>query len=1054
MGTRTAHRLVLGFVAVSNIILFQNCAGGFKPLDLASIEAANTLVNNGSITLKAADYFDAQTPIALTQNDNLMVDQTYRFEVGGASSTAKFDWTLNSSPAGACQFTSTILAPNVRFVSCTAAGNVIIGASVEENGQGLGSVNIAKSVQDLSAMGTLGSSNYQTNCAACHGGLSVSLKRGSSALEIYTAIRTQPIMQTPALMALGSSELRTITYALSSSMPMPTPTPVPTATPVATPMPTPIATPVATPVPTATPRPTATPVPAATPVPTATPRPTATPVPTATPAPTPTPAPLNCSFNGQTVMSGMSILAYPSNSVPYGSTCVSQTRTCTNGVLSGTAQFSTCSVMPASSLAPTFTNFQAVMNKNCNYCHGNSASPFPGIANFSALQTENDWLSHNPRLITPGVPASSTVYTRLRLAGTSPTNNMPFTGPSLPADNMTLPEANLVRDYILSLAPAPTPAPGTNAQSPYSALSKVKMVLSGEAPTSAEINSAISNGQLNQTAFKALIDQWMASPAGQEKLMDFFRMILQQEDFTHEDSEMFGTNQGKNFPFYPEWRQNLRDSFPRTALDIVNGNRPFNEIVTTRRQAVTSAMLMSMSYLDNGSWSDGMEPDFRVAGSGIKILNFLPYTSKNRGITLTAADFTDWRIVNLTQAISNTASMHWSNMTGIRQVPAGANYPLRLPRVGFFNTPAFQMRWLTNEDNQFRVTTNQTLITALGATFSPADPTQHGDLSALSANHAPTTSSCFQCHRLMDPMRDAFKYSYRWSYRDNTDKDGTLVTSAPGSTRQIANRVIRSGSDALMSGTAANPNFAFYGITKPLTSVEDLAQTIATHPLFAEGWTQKLCSYVNSGPCNKSDARFQAVSTAFKNSNYNFKTLVKELFASTLVTGELTGSNGSSPFISASRKNHLCHALRRRYLQYAGARGISANPATFCNVTAADTIPRDTTARGMAALVQSPTLNPFIYRSMEVVCETMANSYAGTANGFPVTSAAQIDQSQVDLVNYIMGLPTNHPRYSAALSTVKSVYNNAKAAGLTDSNAMKQAFIFTCVAPDLTGVGL
>jgi hypothetical protein len=51
-----------------------------------------------------------------------------------------------------------------------------------------------------------------------------------------------------------------------------------------------------------------------------------------------------CTFNGNTVTNGSSVTAYQSDSVPYGSSCVSQTRTCTDGSLSGTYAYASCQV--------------------------------------------------------------------------------------------------------------------------------------------------------------------------------------------------------------------------------------------------------------------------------------------------------------------------------------------------------------------------------------------------------------------------------------------------------------------------------------------------------------------------------------------------------------------------------------------------------------------------------------------------------------------------------------------------------------------------------------
>ena len=48
------------------------------------------------------------------------------------------------------------------------------------------------------------------------------------------------------------------------------------------------------------------------------------------------------------------------------------------------------------------------------------------------------------------------------------------------------------------------------------------------------------------------------------------------------------------------------------------------------------------------------------------------------------------------------------------------------------------------------------------------------------------------------------------------------------------------------------PN-AFEGVIKPMSTVDDFAQALATHPQFAQAWAQKLCYYVNSATCDPQD---------------------------------------------------------------------------------------------------------------------------------------------------------------------------------------------------------
>ncbi len=73
---------------------------------------------------------------------------------------------------------------------------------------------------------------------------------------------------------------------------------------------------------------------------------------------------LVCTFNGKTITSGSSVTAYQSSTVPYGSTCASQSRKCTNGSLSGSYAYASCSVA-----APL----------SCTFTESNTGAP-PGIA--------------------------------------------------------------------------------------------------------------------------------------------------------------------------------------------------------------------------------------------------------------------------------------------------------------------------------------------------------------------------------------------------------------------------------------------------------------------------------------------------------------------------------------------------------------------------------------------------------------------------------------------------------------------------------------------------
>ncbi len=60
---------------------------------------------------------------------------------------------------------------------------------------------------------------------------------------------------------------------------------------------------------------------------------------------------IGCNFNGIVVAHGTSFTAYQSATIPFGSQCVPEVRTCHNGTLSGTATSLSCSVLPSVSCA-------------------------------------------------------------------------------------------------------------------------------------------------------------------------------------------------------------------------------------------------------------------------------------------------------------------------------------------------------------------------------------------------------------------------------------------------------------------------------------------------------------------------------------------------------------------------------------------------------------------------------------------------------------------------------------------------------------------------------
>jgi hypothetical protein len=599
--------------------------------------------------------------------------------------------------------------------------------------------------------------------------------------------------------------------------------------------------------------------------------------------------------------------------------------------------------------------------------------------------------------------------------------------------------------------PEPVPPVDFEPAAPLSYVNKVKTLLTGSAASSAEVALVTAN----RDALRDLIDAWLTTPELEAKLGDFLRVALQQKLTGSLDSQ-FARLRGNTLRLNAI-KQNLQESFVRTATAIVQEGRPFNEVLTTRHWAVTTATLSALSYLERSEAELKAEKHtlFRDPGEGLPtppvslaysvenhvwqiaslpdtctvsqinadllfemMLGFVQCQGMNAGqyrfedTVFSDADFDDWRFVDVDVAKKADAVPVFYDLDTLRTATSIA---LRQPRVGFFTTPAFLANWETNEDNQFRVTTSQTLIVALGKSFSPADATQPVRLDGLAAEHAAPNTTCYGCHQFLDPMREYFAQSFSYSFQ------------RPPSPSSIT------------------PSFAFQGYVHDGGTMADFAQTLADHPGFAAGWTQKLCYWANSQACNEKDPEFVRVAQTFVDSHFDFKSLLRELLSSPLVTGaQPTDSFANSPpFVSITRKQHLCQLLSAR-LGVPDACGVATSFAGL--------VPEDDFSRGSAEPVQTAVTGLFHYAAAEKLCARLATKLVGTGANMPFAPSAP--EAALDtFVEKLMGLDTSHPRHDAVRVSLAEHFQSAK----TSSNALtalRSAFIVACVSPEVQAVGL
>jgi hypothetical protein len=610
---------------------------------------------------------------------------------------------------------------------------------------------------------------------------------------------------------------------------------------------------------------------------------------------------------------------------------------------------------------------------------------------------------------------------------------------------------NWVKAIAAGAPPASEPPVPFQPVAVLSYVNKVKTLLTGSAASSAEVASVTQD----PAALRDLVGTWLATPEFEAKLSDFLRVALQQKLVGSLDSQ-FTRLRGNNKQL-AAIKANLQESFVRTATDLVQNGHPFTEVLTTKHWAVTTATLAALAYLEHSETelkgekhtvlrdlTADMPPaplplDYSIANHVWQIaslpaacdvgiinadllfemmLGFVQCKGVMAGqyrfdeTVLTEADFSDWRFVDIDVAKAAKAVPIFYDLTTLR---AATTISLRQPRLGFFTTPAFLANWETNEDNQFRVTTSQTVIVALGKIFSPADATTPVRLDGLASEHAAPGTTCYGCHQFLDPMREYFAQNYSYSFqRPETPSDIT-------------------------------PSFAFQGYVHDGGGMDALAQALADHPGFAAGWTQKLCYWANSQPCNEKDPEFLRVAQAFVDSKFDFKALLVELMSSPLVTGaSFTETFRSSPpFVSITRKQHLCQLLDAR-LGTPDACGVAAS---FANL-----VPEDDFSRGAAEPVQTAVTGLFHYAAVEKLCSKLATKLIGTGAAMPFQTS-QPEAALDTFVEKLMGLDVGNPRHDAVRASLEEHFESAKST-TNVLTALRSSFVVACISPEVQALGL
>ena len=624
---------------------------------------------------------------------------------------------------------------------------------------------------------------------------------------------------------------------------------------------------------------------------------------------------------------------------------------------------------------------------------------------------------------------------------------------------------------------------------------KVKLLVTGTATTSDELKAV----QANPAAMAGLVDTWMKDDAFRLKMLEFFKLSLQQSS-----SALDLTDQAGDFHYLMgilnvryDFNNMLGESFPRTAWEIVKADQPFNSVLTTHDFMMTTGAALLYTWAD-----DVMAPDVgvgkyvssrammadpnltlsrvhngyapmsfeqQVAAKAFYVPNddlarqhcvdpmvsdhanyanpqflpgdnsllhnfnivsrfygFLEACDVNAGtdIMMLSTDHTDWRSVHIRQPKPGESPTPWWDVPHLR---TATELVLATPRVGFFSTPAFFAKWPTNASNQARVTANQTLIAALGLSFDGGDATVPITDIPNDAQHAAPGTACYSCHKNLDPMRVFFQQAYTTGYGSQQDPQM-----------------------AALQGTVAVD-----GVTQPGKSLDDMAATLANHPAFAVGWTAKLCTYANSTPCDPTDPELLRVAQVFKASNYNFRTLVRTLFSSPLVTGVSQTKTFKKQAMPASvvRANHFCHAMNVRLglTDFCGASVLTGRPDTIINLAAS--LPSDSISRGQVNMVTPSQSSMFSRVGLELLCEQVAT--ATTGDGDAKFSTQNAPAAITQMVQQVMNLPDADARAADATAALQAHFSSASAVpGVTPAAALQSTFVLACTSATSALTGL
>lgn len=413
----------------------------------------------------------------------------------------------------------------------------------------------------------------------------------------------------------------------------------------------------------------------------------------------------------------------------------------------------------------------------------------------------------------------------------------------------------------------------------------------------------------------------------------------------------------------------------------------------------------------------------------------------------TTSDLSDWSLVTVRPLQSGESYIQPFDLPTLRKT---TELPLKLPRFGYYTTPAFLALWNTNDSNQHRVTANQTLLVAYGQSFSAANSIVPLSAAGLDSAHSVAGSECVGCHKSLDPLRQFWASQFDFNDRNDFPAKASFTGAAANPRPSSTGGLLAFGSVNAMGASMADLG----GLLQQNVDHSDSNQPINR---FALSMTQKLCYFANATACVESDPEFRRVAHDFEASNYNFPSLVKELFSSPLVTGasQTDTFTDGGVLVSIARKDQLCASLKSRLgLDVCALSAPLPTSAQNTTIKIATAIPADAFSRGSEIPVTASDPTLFFRAATEMLCENVATQVVDASSGSSVFASSDAQGAMAKMVTDIMGYPPSASHYADALGVLKEHYSAVMGAKNTATNALRSTFVLACESPTSLSFGL